>query len=221
MCRHCLTGHTAQSVSSLVWEASARHPPMKKPDARNRILAKASALFFERGYSQVGINEIIEESGTAKATFYHHFPSKKSLCEAWLTEVHRQCEGDLVSLLKADGDPVSKVARYFDQLLDYLKANDFRGCPYSNTAVIATTEESIIRRIRQHKDRIRDFFRQLAAQIIEPDSSAASQLGDALFLLHSGATTEAQNLRDSWPVLVAREAGIRLCRQALGSGGQN
>lgn len=193
---------------------------MKKPDARNRILEKASALFFERGYSQVGINEIIEESGTAKATFYHHFPSKKSLCEAWLSEMHRQCEGDLIDLLRSDGDPVSKVARYFDQLLGYLNANDYRGCPYSNTAVIATTEESIIRRIRQHKDRIRDFFRQLAAQITGP-GNRASELGDALFLLHSGATTEAQNLREPWPVEIARQTGIQLCEDAAGQGGRN
>lgn len=186
---------------------------MKKPDARNRILAKASLLFFEKGYSQVGINEIIEESGTAKATFYHHFPSKKALCEAWLTETHRQCEGGLVDLLKSEGDPVSKVARYFDQLLEYLKANDYRGCPYSNTAVMAAAEDSIIQRVKQHKARIRDFFRQLATQIIEPDSGGI-RLGDALFLLHSGATTEAQNVREPWPVEVARETGIQLCRYA-------
>jgi AcrR family transcriptional regulator len=186
---------------------------MKKPDARNRILEKASLLFFEKGYSQVGINEIIEESGTAKATFYHHFPSKTALCEAWLTETHRQCEGGLVALLKSEGDPVSKVARYFDQLLDYLKANDYRGCPYSNTAVMAAAEESIIQRVKQHKARIRDFFRQLAIQIIEPELGGV-RLGDALFLLHSGATTEAQNLREPWPVEVARETGIQLCRHA-------
>jgi AcrR family transcriptional regulator len=186
---------------------------MKKPDARNRILEKASALFFEKGYSQVGINEIIEESGTAKATFYHHFPSKTALCEAWLAETHRQCEGDLTALLKADGDPISKVARYFDQLLEYLEANDYRGCPYSNTAVMAAAENSIICKIQQHKGRIRDFFQQLAAQISAPGLGCA-HLGDALFLLHSGATTEAQNLREPWPVKVARETGIQLCRHA-------
>lgn len=186
---------------------------MKKPDARNRILAKASALFFRRGYSEVGINEIIEESGTAKATFYHHFPSKKALCEAWLTDMHRQCEDRLSRALESSGDPLAKVAAYFDQLRNYLETNDFRGCPYSNTAAIAGTEDSIIRKVRQHKDRIRDFFRQLAAQI-STSPARAGHLGDALFLLYSGATTEAQNLRELWPVEVARETALDLCRMA-------
>lgn len=186
---------------------------MKKPDARNRILAKASALFFRRGYSEVGINEIIEESGTAKATFYHHFPSKKALCEAWLNDMHRQCEDRLSRLLDSQVDPLAKVSLYFDQLRSYLEANDFRGCPYSNTAAIASTEDSIIRKVRQHKDRVRDFFRQLATQM-SMCSARATVLGDALFLLYSGATTEAQNLRELWPVDVARETALDLCRLA-------
>ncbi len=61
---------------------------MKKPNARDRILETAGELFFQRGYSGVGINEIIEKAGTAKASFYQHFPSKESLCEAWLQEMH-------------------------------------------------------------------------------------------------------------------------------------
>jgi AcrR family transcriptional regulator len=186
---------------------------MKKPDARNRILAKAAALFFRKGYSEVGINEIIEESGTAKATFYHHFPSKKALCEAWLAEVHRQCETSLIQILQSKGEPLAKVSTYFDQLGSYLKDNGFRGCPYSNTAAIAGAEESIIRKVRQHKDRVRDFFRLLANQLCESQAGAES-LGDALFLLYSGATTEAQNLRDLWPVEAARKAALELCRHA-------
>lgn len=184
---------------------------MKKPDARNRILSKAAALFFQRGYSEVGINEIIEKSGTAKATFYHHFPSKKALCEAWLAEVHRQCETGLAQLIQSEGDPVMKVERYFESLGEYLQANDFRGCPYSNTATIARGEESIIREVRQHKERVRSFFRQLAGEIRSAES--AGQLGDALFLLYSGATTEAQNLREIWPVEVARRTAVELCRR--------
>lgn len=187
---------------------------MKKPDARNRILKKAAALFFQRGYSEVGINEIIEQSGTAKATFYHHFPSKKALCEAWLAEIHKQCEEGLLQLLQAKGEPVAKVGRYFDQLAEYLRANDFRGCPYSNTAAIAHGEDSIIGKVREHKDRVREFFRQLAMET--PLAAAeARQLGDALFLLYSGATTEAQNLRELWPVEVARQTAMDLCREAL------
>jgi AcrR family transcriptional regulator len=45
-------------------------------EARQLILSTAGQLFAQRGYELVGINEIIEKSGVAKATFYAHFKSK-------------------------------------------------------------------------------------------------------------------------------------------------
>ena len=50
----------------------------------DRILAAAYELFSTRGVRDVGVNELIERSGVAKATFYRHFPSKDSLVFAFL-----------------------------------------------------------------------------------------------------------------------------------------
>jgi len=52
-----------------------------------RILDVASDLFYRQGYRATGINEVIKESGVAKATFYNHFPTKDDLCYAYLEGV--------------------------------------------------------------------------------------------------------------------------------------
>jgi AcrR family transcriptional regulator len=52
--------------------------------ARERILETATDLFANQGYRATGINEVIDKSGVAKATFYHHFPTKADLCLAYL-----------------------------------------------------------------------------------------------------------------------------------------
>ncbi|MDF3819912.1 TetR/AcrR family transcriptional regulator [Leptospira sp. 96542] len=46
---------------------------------RERILLVAKDKFYRQGYFHTGINEIIKESKTAKATFYDHYPSKTIL----------------------------------------------------------------------------------------------------------------------------------------------
>ena len=46
---------------------------------RDRILQTAMKLFYSQGMKSTGINQIIEESNAAKASFYHHFPSKRDL----------------------------------------------------------------------------------------------------------------------------------------------
>ena len=52
--------------------------------ARERIVSTAYALFTRRGVRAVGIDEIISQSGVAKATMYRHFPTKNDLVLAVL-----------------------------------------------------------------------------------------------------------------------------------------
>ena len=61
------------------------HNPSSLSRPSERIIEAASRLFFRQGYCSTGINQIISESGVAKASFYTHFPSKEALAMAWLT----------------------------------------------------------------------------------------------------------------------------------------
>ena len=54
------------------------------PDARRRILECVYELFSTRAVRDVGIDEIVQRSGVAKATLYRHFPSKDALVVAFL-----------------------------------------------------------------------------------------------------------------------------------------
>ncbi len=185
---------------------------MRKPNARERILETAGELFFQRGYSEVGINEIIEKAGTAKASFYQHYPSKESLCEAWLRAMHDRSEIFRAELLSSADSPAEKLARYFDQLETYMENSQFRGCPYSNTSAVSDEQCcGIIEQIRAHKESIRRFFRSLAASHF-PEPDKAAEMGDRIFVLYSGGTGEAQNLKAMWPVLAARAAALEIFR---------
>ena len=183
---------------------------MRKPNARERILETAGELFFQRGYSEVGINEIIEKAGTAKASFYQHYPSKESLCEAWLQAMHDRSEIFRAELLASVGNPAEKLARYFDQLETYMENSQFRGCPYSNTSAVSDEQCcGIIEQIRSHQESIRQFFRALTALHIS-DPVKAAEMGDRIFVRYSGATGEAQNLKSMWPVRAARAAALEI-----------
>lgn len=55
---------------------------MAKRDSRNtrgRIINAAWELFYEQGYEDTTIEEIIEKSGTSKGSFYHYFEGKDAL----------------------------------------------------------------------------------------------------------------------------------------------
>lgn len=55
---------------------------MAKKSARNtreKIIDAAWRLFYRQGYDNTTVEEIIEESGTSRGSFYHYFPGKDDL----------------------------------------------------------------------------------------------------------------------------------------------
>ncbi len=55
---------------------------MRKKNTRNtkgRIVSSAWKLFYEQGYDDTTIDDIIYDSGTSKGSFYHYFSSKDAL----------------------------------------------------------------------------------------------------------------------------------------------
>jgi TetR/AcrR family transcriptional repressor of nem operon len=53
-------------------------------DTRERILEAARYLFWERGYSATGINDILKQAQARSGSFYHFFAGKEALLNAVL-----------------------------------------------------------------------------------------------------------------------------------------
>lgn len=179
--------------------------------ARQSILDTAARLFAERGYELVGINEIIEKSGVAKATFYSHFRSKELLCTEWLRAAAAEASGRNSALLKDPSSAEDKIAGKFDGLIAYINECDFRGCPFSITASMVNPGSEVRQVIADYKAGARAFWQSLALEV-RRDPEAARLLGDGLFLLFSGAVSEAQNARDPWPIHSAKQLALELCQ---------
>lgn len=93
---------------------------MKKGDERrSAILACAEKLFYQKGYENTSVQDILDELHCSKGGFYHYFDSKLQLLEALtaqrtlagreeLTQAVTHCTGDAVArlnLLFAQGLP--------------------------------------------------------------------------------------------------------------------
>lgn len=55
---------------------------MAKKNSRNtkgKIVSAAWNLFYKQGYDDTTIDEIVEESGTSKGSFYHYFQGKDAI----------------------------------------------------------------------------------------------------------------------------------------------
>ena len=162
---------------------------------RERILDTASLLFQRRGYELVGVNEIIKTSEVAKATFYHHFTSKEQLCLEWLRLEKEKAEANSQQILDSSEDAEVRIKKKYNQLELHLLIHDYRGCPFSNTKVMVPESEEITDLIVSYKKSAQLFWEQIAI-----DANMDEMMGSALFLLYSGATSEAQNISNLSPL---------------------
>jgi AcrR family transcriptional regulator len=168
--------------------------------ARRRVLETASALFYAEGVHAVGIDRIIAEAKVAKATFYHHFPAKDALVDAYVAEQFR-FQREIAEAFLAepgDGDPRAALVRIFTYMTEAGADPAFRGCPFVNVAAEYPDPEHPVRRtIAEHRAWFLDLMRRLLAAADDP---APDRTAGILLLLRDGLTVrcyldDASNLR--------------------------
>jgi len=59
-------------------------------ETRDAIIAVARTLFTERGYQQVGTEEIVQRAGVTRGAMYHHFTGKTDLFLSVFQQVDRE-----------------------------------------------------------------------------------------------------------------------------------
>lgn len=149
----------------------------KVSEARQRILLKAEELFYRQGYKATGINQIIEESGAAKATFYAHFPSKDDLCLAYLQTVSRREVELLRKQISGIKSPYKRFMHLMESLEPWLKATNLKGCAFLNMIPEIPDPSSPLRQEGMHAYReYEKIIRGLAKELIESDPKKYARL---------------------------------------------
>lgn len=178
---------------------------------RQIILLKAGELFHKRGYAAVSVEDVIDASGLAKSTFHQNYSSKSKLGQAWLERLMKQMSHVNQGFLENPGERERRLRKYFFSMRSWLENSGFRSCQFANTAACLTVgeDEELLFIIDQYKRAQRQFFIDLVGTLVP--LTDAQRLGTAVFLLYSGAMTEAQNLKATWPLDDALAMSEELC----------
>jgi AcrR family transcriptional regulator len=154
-----------------------------RPDARDRILNTAYDLFAQRGIRGVGVDEVIERAGVAKATLYRHFPSKDELVLGFLEERERRWTRDRVEsgALQRGVTPEEQLLAIFDVFDDWFREewsdrDQFEGCSFVNVLLELGPKHPAGEASVRHLENIRSIVSGLAdeAGLREPANFARS-----------------------------------------------
>lgn len=134
-------GNTRVSVGTRVppgvtWKdaTAPRADPGEAVSPRERIMEAAYELFSRRGIRAVGIDELLESAGVAKATLYRHFHSKDDVVLAFLQRREHRWTREFVEAeaRRRGSTPRERLLAIFDVFDEWFHQDDFEGCSFIN-----------------------------------------------------------------------------------------
>ncbi|MGH9321179.1 MAG: TetR/AcrR family transcriptional regulator [Vicinamibacteria bacterium] len=130
------------------------------------MLASAYELFSRRGIRGVGVDEIIERAGVAKATLYKHFPSKNDLALAFLERREELwTHGWIESEARRRGaTPEERLLAIFDAFDEWFRQKGFEACSFINVLLEMGNGHPLGKASAAHLQTIRSVVRDLAAE---------------------------------------------------------
>jgi TetR/AcrR family transcriptional repressor of nem operon len=154
-------------------------------DTRDRILATGQRIMGGKGFSAVGLNEVLSAAGVPKGSFYHYFGSKEAFGEALLEDYFAAYLADMERIFRLPG--LTK-AQQLDAYFNAWRANQsFDDCQGKCLAVKLGAE-------------VADLSASMRAALQRGTAGIVTRLAGAL---QAGATEGSLHLHDH-PARVAQ-----------------
>lgn len=182
-----------------------------RPDAnaRERVLDSAYELFAHRGIRAVGVDEVVERAGIAKATLYRHFPSKNELVLAFLERRESVWTRQFLeaAIHSRGATAEEQLLAIFDVYDEWFHRKDFEACSFVNVLLEMGPAHPVGQAAAEHLRNIRAMVRELAEQagLRDPEAFARSWyvlMKGAIVLAAEGDVEAATAAKAMAPTLI-------------------
>jgi AcrR family transcriptional regulator len=184
---------------------------------RERIVAAAAELMFQRGVVRTTIEDIQEAAAVSTSQMYHYFADKGDLVAAVI-----DFQTDRVLAVQHLGldrlECLEDLRRWRDIMVDMMRRLGFvGGCPIGSLAnELAETDPlaraQVARSFVQWETMIRDGFKAIAARGELPDGTEVDNLALATLAAIQGGLLLSQVRRDTAPLEAAVDTMIEHLR---------
>ncbi len=132
-------------------------------------LEEAMRLFWEKGYHDTSVRDLVARTGVSHAGMYGTFGNKREVFSAALRRYHEQIMGKVLETLEAPDASLPEITGHFERLYELAKDSRFRaGCMICNSAVdLAQEDPEVANGFQRHLDRLVAAFRKALARAKE------------------------------------------------------
>ncbi len=162
---------------------------------RNEVMKKATNLFCVKGYEATSLNDLTQELGIGKGSFYNSFGSKRELFDSCLSTYREGGISVIGQVLHSESDPILGIRKFLE-----FQAENLLNDPCSKGCLIANTSAEMA-----HDNKIASFLMEnnqiLKSVIVEylSDSSLSEQseeIADAILIYTTGVSIISKFMKD-------------------------
>ncbi|MCS4230552.1 TetR family transcriptional regulator [Stenotrophomonas maltophilia] len=188
-------------------------------NVREKILATGQRIMGGKGFSAVGLNEVLAAAGVPKGSFYHYFGSKDAFGEALLEAYFDAYLDDMERIFRQPGK--NKAVQMEDYFAAWQDNQSFEDCQGKCLAVKLGAEVADLSdSMRAALDRgtaaiiagMADAIKAGQADGVFPNQEDAAQLAQSLYQLWLGASVMVKIVRTPQPF----DTALLTSRQLLG-----
>lgn len=107
------------------------------PDTKTHLLDIGYQLIAKKGFTAVGIKQILDTAGVPKGSFYHYFASKEAFGEAIISNYFINYKMRLDTIARQDISAQQKLYNYFQSWYDTQQ----NGCDHGKCLVVKLSAE--------------------------------------------------------------------------------
>ena len=161
----------------------------RRPETRARLLEAATAVFAERGFGQVSIEQITAAAGFTRGAFYSNFASVEELFFVLYEERAAVVATQVAQALATPGKTVAKLV---DQVLSALPVDRQWILIRTDFILHAARNPQVARALEGRRDALRDilaahFAAAIDAGALPPALESPEGLARAVITIHDGA----------------------------------
>jgi TetR/AcrR family transcriptional repressor of nem operon len=121
------------------------------------VLDRSMREFWERGYRETSVDDLVEATGVRPGSLYHAFPrGKRGLFLKALERYSKLVVPEKLGALERPGAGLTELRAYFDGLVDDLTTREGRiGCLMVNSTIeLAAVDSEVGEVVRNHMARL-------------------------------------------------------------------
>ncbi|MCP5291628.1 MAG: TetR family transcriptional regulator C-terminal domain-containing protein [Burkholderiales bacterium] len=189
----------------------------KKDFNKENILNQGVMMLIQQGYHGTGLQKILDAVNIPKGSFYNYFEDKEhfgaEVIQYYIDPFLKQLAAHLSN---SDTDAIGAIQCYFDELIEELVRNNFKGgCLLGNLmGEIGDTsdicQESLQTAVNRYRDLLQSGLKKAQDQGTVRKDKTPRSMADLLINTWQGALLRAKIEKTSGPVL-------QCCQELLGN----